>query len=273
MTIIQAIILGIIQGLTEFIPVSSSAHLILVPWLLGWAFPADAKFVFDVLVQLGTLAAVIVYFWHDLWGIAVGVLTGLARGKPFGTPEARLGWLVVLATIPAVVLGLLFKDFFEATYSSATATAWQLIVTAALLVGAELVGRGTREVTGIGWLDALLIGLAQVVAILPGVSRSGATIAAGRARGLARAAAARFSFLMSVPVMLGAGVVAGKDLLDVPNFGSYLLPIGLAAVVAGVVGFLTIRWLLGYLGRGSLYGFAVYCAVVGAGCLLWAAVR
>lgn len=272
MTIFQAIILGIVQGLTEFIPVSSSAHLILLPWLLGWEFPADAKFVFDVLVQLGTLAAVIVYFWRDLIGIVRAVLVGLAQRRPFGTPEARLGWLVALATVPAV-LGLVFKDFFEATYGSATATAWQLLVTAALLVGAELVGRGTRAVTGIGWLDAVLIGLAQVVAILPGVSRSGATIAAGRARGLAREAAARFSFLMSVPVMLGAGVVAGKDLFDVPNFGSYVLPIGLAAVAAGVVGFLTIRWLLGYLGRGSLYGFAVYCTVVGGGCLVWAAVR
>ena len=273
MTIFQAIILGIVQGLTEFIPVSSSAHLVLVPWLLGWELPADAKFVFDVLVQLGTLAAVIVYFWKDLVAIAVAVLTGLARGKPFGTPEARLGWLVVLATIPAVVLGLLFKDFFEAAFGSPTGTAALLLVTAAALVVAERVGRGTREVTGITWLDALLIGLAQAVSILPGVSRSGSTISAGRALGLARPAAARFSFLMSVPVMVGAGVVAGKDLVDVPNFSSYVLPIGLAMVVAGVVGFLCIRWLISYLGRGSLYGFAIYCAVFGLGCLVLGAFR
>jgi undecaprenyl-diphosphatase len=195
--------------------------------------------------------------------IVLAVLGGLAKGKPFGTADARLGWLVVLATIPAVVFGLLFKDYFEATWGSVSATAIQLLVTAALLVLAERFGRGTREVHSVNWIDALVIGFAQVIAILPGVSRSGSTIAAGRARGLARAAAARFSFLMSVPVMVGAGVVAGKDLLDVPNFSSYLLPIGLATVVAGVVGFLTIRWLLGYLSRGSLYGFAIYCAVVG----------
>ncbi|MCC7358836.1 MAG: undecaprenyl-diphosphatase UppP [Anaerolineales bacterium] len=273
MTIFQAILLGLVQGLTEFIPVSSSAHLVLVPWLLGWQFPAGAKFVFDVLVQLGTLAAVIVYFWKDLWAIAVAVLQGLARGKPWGTPEARLGWLVVLATIPAVVLGLLFKDFFEAAFGSPTGTAALLLVTAAALVLAERVGRGAREVTSIKWLDALLIGLAQAVAILPGVSRSGATISAGRALGLARPAAARFSFLMSVPVMVGAGVVAAKDLLDMPNFGGYVLPIGLAMVVAAVVGFVCIRWLLSYLGRGSLYGFAVYCAAAGLGCLAWGLVR
>ncbi len=273
MTIFQAIVLGIVQGLTEFLPVSSSAHLVLLPWLLGWSFPADAKFVFDVLVQLGTLVAVIIYFWNDLVLIALAVLAGLAQGKPFGTAEARLGWLVVLATIPAVVFGLLFKDYFEATWGSISATAVQLLVTAVLLVLAEVLGRGTRELKSVNWIDALATGFAQVLAILPGVSRSGSTIAAARARGLTRPAAARFSFLMSIPVMVGAGVVAGKDLLDVPNFSSYLLPIGLATVVAGVVGYVAIRWFLGYLNRGSLYGFAVYCAVVGVVFWVLAAIR
>ena len=284
MTIPQALILGIVQGLTEFLPVSSSAHLVLVPWLLNWQIDPDARFVFDVLVQEGTLAAVVIYFWKDLWAIAREVVLGIIRRRPFGTPKARLGWLVVLATLPAVILGMAFKDFFESVFSNPVATAALLLLTAGLLVGGELLRRAQsvrrsssadspESARTVGWLDALVIGLAQALSILPGVSRSGSTISAGLARGLERPAAARFSFLMSVPVLIGAGVVAARDLLHVPNPAAYVAPIGVAFVAAGVVGYLCIRWLLGYLARRSLYGFAIYCAVVSVICLGVAFIR
>src|SRR6185436_17722069 len=131
MTLFQSFILGLVQGLTEFIPVSSTAHLILVPWLLGWTIDPNAAFIFDVLLQWGTLAAVIIYFWKDLWAIARAVITGLVRRAPFDTPEARLGWLIVVATVPAVVIGLLFKDFFEGLHH-------QPKIVAAILLGAAL---------------------------------------------------------------------------------------------------------------------------------------
>ncbi|HET7091352.1 MAG TPA: undecaprenyl-diphosphate phosphatase, partial [Anaerolineae bacterium] len=141
MTVLQAIVLGIVQGLTEFIPVSSSAHLVLVPWLLGWKFDTQTAFVFGVLVQWGTLVAVFAYFWSDVWLIARAVLGGLAHGQPFGSFEARLGWWVALATIPAVVFGLLLKDQVEATFSAPVAAASFLFVTAAILLAAERLGK------------------------------------------------------------------------------------------------------------------------------------
>jgi undecaprenyl-diphosphatase len=276
MTIFQAIILGIVQGLTEFIPVSSSAHLVLVPWLLGWEFPEEIVFAFDVLVQLGTLAAVFAYFWKDLAAIVRGVLLGLAARRPLGTPEARLGWLVALATLPAG-LSLLFKDTVERAFASPAATAAFLLVTAALLAGSEwLAARASasaRRLEALTWVDALVIGLMQLLAVFPGVSRSGATIAGGLGRGLQRTEAARFSFLMAVPAMLAAGGVALLDLLELPNFQAYALPVLAACVAAGVVGYLCIGWLLDHLRRRSLYGFAAYCVAAGLACLVIAALR
>lgn len=274
MTIFQAIILGLIQGLTEFIPISSSAHLVLVRWLFNWPRGPEA-FAFDVLVQVGTLVAVVAYFWRDLWAMARHVLAGLARRRPLGTPEARLGWWVVVATVPAVVLGLLFKDFFEATFGDAAWTAAQLVLNGLLLIAAERLTRGrqTRSLDTLNFTDAAVIGLAQAAAILPGISRSGATISGALARGLERQQAARFSFLMSVPVMLGAGVIAAKDLFDLPNFGAYLLPVAVGFIVAALVGYASIRWLLGYLGRHSMEAFGVYCVVAGALCLAVAWLR
>ncbi len=273
MTILQALVLGIVQGLTEFIPISSSAHLVLVRWLLGWARGPEA-FAFDVLVQVGTLAAVIAYFWRDLLSMAGHVLGGLRRGQPLGTPEARLGWWVVVATVPAVALGLLFKDFFEGSFADAASTAVQLIFNGVLLFAAErLTRRGQRTLETLNAVDAAVIGLAQAAAILPGISRSGATISGALWRGLARPAAARFSFLLSIPVMLGAGVVAASDLFDIPNFGAYVLPIAVGFAAAAVVGYFCIRWLLGYLSKHSMDAFAAYCVVAGAVCLVVALLR
>jgi undecaprenyl-diphosphatase len=268
MNLIQAIILGLVQGVTEYIPVSSSAHLILVPWLLGWG---DASFEFEVLVQWGTLVGVLIYFWRDLWDIVREVLLGLWRRQPLVAFEARLGWIIVLATLPAVVFGFLFKDKFEAAYSSPVAVAALLLVTAAMLAAAEYLGKRERELSHITWLDALVVGFWQVAALLPGISRSGATISGGMLRGLDRRSAARFSFLMSVPPMAGAGVLAIKDLLDTGQVGAQLPAISVGFIVAAISGYACIRWLLGYLQRGRLYGFAAYCAVVGIACVVKAA--
>lgn len=256
MDLFQAFILGLVQGATEYIPVSSSAHLVLVPWLLGWP---DASFEFEVLVQWGTLVGVFVYFWRDIWAITQGVLRGLIQKKPLATFEARLGWLVVVATIPAVVLGLLFKDYFEAAFNAPVFVGGLLILTASLLVVAERLGERTRDLENFTWLDALIVGVWQAAAILPGISRSGATIGGAVLRQFNRTAAARFSFLMSIPALLGAGMVALKDLLETGALAAELPAISVGFVAAAISGYLCIRWLLHYLQRHSLYVFAAYC--------------
>jgi undecaprenyl-diphosphatase len=259
MNLFQALILGLVQGLTEYIPVSSSAHLVLVPWFLGWP---DPSFEFEVLIQLGTLVGVIVYFWADLLKIAQAVIAGLLKGKPVDTFEARLGWLVVVATLPAVVLGGLFKDYFEQAYSAPIFVGGLLILTASLLTLAEWVGRRERHLDSFTWLDAVVVGFWQALAMLPGISRSGATISGAMLKGFDRPDAARFSFLMSIPAMLGAGVLAIKDLVEAGNVASQLPAITVGFVAAMISGYLCIRWLLGYLQRHSLYGFAAYCAAL-----------
>ena len=174
-----------------------------------------------------------------------------------------MGWYLILATLPAVVFGLLGKDLIEHAFASAKMTGYFLFLTAILLVIAETVGRRNRRMEEITWLDSLLIGFSQVLALLPGVSRSGATIAGGMTRHLDRSAAARFSFLMSVPVMLGAGLLALKDLAELPGLNDFILPLLAGFLAALVSGYIAIRWLIAYLSKHSLYLFAVYCTVLG----------
>ncbi|MCB0212000.1 MAG: undecaprenyl-diphosphatase UppP [Anaerolineae bacterium] len=259
MDLLQAIILGLVQGATEYIPVSSSAHLILVPWLLGWP---DPSFEFEVLVQWGTLIGVFIFFWQDIWGIAKAVLQALAQGRPFATFEARLGWFVVIATIPAVVLGLLFKDFFEAAFAAPAVAGGLLILTAILLTIAEMFGSRARALENMKWLDALIIGFWQAAAILPGISRSGSTIGGAVIQGFNRTDAARFSFLMSIPALVGAGLVALVDLLGEGTLAAQLPAISVGFIAAAISGYVCIRWLLHYLQRHSLYVFAIYCAAL-----------
>ncbi len=259
MTILQAIILGIIQGLTEFLPISSSAHLVITPYLLGWEIPQQEEFIFDILVQVGTLGAVIVYFWKDLLSIAKEFVVALWHRAPFATPQARLGWCLILATIPAGLAGMLFDDLVESAFGSPLATAIFLLGTAALLVVAERLGQRTRTMEQIGWKDALVIGLSQVLSLFPGISRSGSTIAGGMLRNLDRPSAARFSFLMSVPVMAAAGVFAIARLFGQPGGAASLLPMAVGFITSAVVGYLAIHWLLRFLTRRPLYIFAAYC--------------
>lgn len=273
MTLLQSILLGIIQGLTEFLPISSSAHLVITPYLLGWKIPISEAFIFDVLVQLGTLLAVIVFFRKDLYQIIVGVFNGLIHKHPFSEPSSRLGWMLLLATIPAVIAGLAFKDPIERVFGSPIATAFLLFGTAALLVIAELVGKRIQQIETVSWLDALIIGIFQIISLLPGISRSGATISGGMIRNLERRDAARFSFLMSIPVMLGAGTVAIVDLIQLPNFSVQLPTLITGFITSAVVGYLTIRWLLAYLVNRRLYPFAIYCIVVSTIIILRSLIR
>ena len=268
MTLLQSIILGIIQGLTEFLPISSSAHLVITPYILNWQIPAQEAFIFDILVQLGTLLAVIVYFRKDLYRIIIGVINGLVHKRPFSEPSSRLGWMLVLATIPAVVAGVLFKEPVERAFGSPVVTGLLLFGTTALLVIAELVGKRTRQIETTSWMDALIIGLFQVISLLPGISRSGSTISGGMIRNLERQGAARFSFLMSVPVMLGAGSLAIFDLIKLPSFSAQIPTLVAGFISSAVVGYLSIRWLLAYLVNRRLYPFAIYCVVVSTSVLL-----
>lgn len=273
MTLFQSILLGIVQGLTEFLPISSSAHLVIVPFLFGWNIPIEQAFPFDVIVQLGTLLAVIVFFWRDLWAIIKAFVLGLVNRKPFADPQARMGWYLILATIPAGLLGLLVKKYVEAAFSSAVATACFLLATALILFVAEKIGKRSRTLTSFNWLDALVMGLAQAVSIFPGISRSGSTIAGGLTRNLDRPSAARFSFLMSIPVMLAAGLLSVLDLRGAPGLSSFL-PVLLAGfAAAAVVGYLSIRWLLSFLVRHSLIPFSIYCLAAGVLTLIVAYAR
>jgi undecaprenyl-diphosphatase len=258
MTLFQALLLGIIQGLTEFIPISSTAHLLIVQQLLG--IPADdAMFSFLVMVQLGAILSLIVFYWKDLLGLSKAFFA-----KPFSTQENKLAWHIIIATIPALLAGYLLKDAVQALFRQPMLEASiRLLAAAALLTLAEWLTKKNRKLDSMTWLDALVVGLMQIIAVFPGASRSGATIAGGMFRGLDRPSAARFAFLMSVPVMLAAGGYQMLDVIKMPNLGQFLPLLAVGFVTAAIVGWFAIRWLIGYLSKGSLYIFAVYCAVLG----------
>ena len=273
MSIFYSLILGIVQGVTEFLPISSTAHLILIPWLFNWTFNPDQAFAFDVLVQLGTLVAVVVYFARDLWQIALALLGGLRRGQPFDSENARLGWLVIVATIPAGLIGLFFKKFFVELHNNPVMVAGILLGAAGLLFIVERLGRHNRTLDSLTWLDAILIGCSQALALLPGVSRSASTMSGAILLGLERRAVARFSFLMSIPIMIAASGLALKDLIDLPDTKGQLPSLAVGFIAAAVVGIISIHWLMRYLARHSLYLFAWYRIGFGALCLIVAFLR
>jgi undecaprenyl-diphosphatase len=264
MDIIQAIILGILQGATEFIPVSSSGHLVLVPWLLGWDSPT---LVFDTVVHWGTLVAVLAYFRNDWMRLIAAWLRSL-RGRGRGDSEGRLMWLLIAGTIPAAAIGYAFEGMFESLFSAPAWVSFFLLVTAALLTIGERLGQRTRDLDGLRLADALLIGIMQAAAIAPGISRSGATTSQGMLLGLKRDAAARFSFLLATPIILGAGVFQLLDLIKMPDPLAQLPVLGIGLAAAAITGYLCIWALLRYLQRGTLHLFAVYCGFVGVTCLI-----
>lgn len=280
MPIWEAVLLGAIQGITEFLPISSTAHLLVARALLGHPHPEDA---FTVVIQLGTLAAVFVYFRAEITRMLVGLWADVRARRVASTPDSRLGWLIVLGTVPAVLVGFLFKKQLKETFFNATSIAVVAIVFALLMLAAEwwarryaARGQSPREEAEITWLDALWVGVWQACALMPGGSRSGTTITGGLFAGLARSAAARFSFLLSLPVILGAGL---KELYDEykklnapkPGEPASLFASGdeVAALVVGtlvsaVVGYLAIAFLLNFLKRYSMNVFVVYRLILGA---------
>ena len=272
MNLFQSFLLGILQGLTEFIPVSSSAHLLIGQRLLG--IPAsDAMFSFLVLVQLGTVLALIIYFWKDLWRILLATLSSIKQltrhdGKMLNL-DARLGWYIIIATIPALIFGYLLKSAVETLFKTPLLEAGiRLLITAVVLALADWLSRPHLTLEKMTWLDALLIGIAQVLAVFPGASRSGTTISAGMARGLDRPSAARFAFLMAIPVMLAAGGYQVLDLFKLSGLGAFLPVLAVGFATAALVGWLAIKWLLNYLNKHSLYVFALYCAALGVTVLI-----
>lgn len=264
MTLLEAALLGIVQGLTEFLPISSSGHLILARNWLGLPAEDSAAFVFDVLIQLGTWLAVLAYFRKDLLAIATDMLASL-RSRNASQPmlaNARLGWLILLSTLPAILVGWLIKDSMD-RFSSLAYTGVFLIVNGLLLVAAEWLGKKQRQLSQLTTADALWIGVAQIFALLPAVSRSASTLFGGMLRHFDRRQAARFAFLMSVPVMPAAGFVALLQLGSLGSAADLLLPLTVGFMAAALVGYAAIRWLLNYLATHSFYPFAAYCAVLG----------
>ncbi len=269
MDLLKATLLGILQGATEFLPVSSSGHLVLAPWLLGWPAPGLA---FNTIVHWGTAVAVIAYFWRD-WVALIRAAFRSLRVRSLADANARLAWFLVIGTVPAAVFGYVLEDFFEAMFSRPAAAAAFLVVTAGILVAAEYWGHRQRDLDALTWRDALLIGLAQAAAILPGISRSGATIATGLGQGLKRESAARFSFLLATPVILGAGLLQMADLVQAGDLAGQVPTLIAGFLAAALAGWGCIHFLLRYLQRRRLHPFALYCAVVGLASLLIAAVR
>lgn len=269
MLALQSIVLGIVQGLTEFIPISSSAHLIIVPWLFNWTDPTIDSLSFDVALHLGTLLAVIVFFWND-WVRLVGAwFKSIFQWKIGDDHDRRMAWYLVLGTIPGGVAGLFFESKVTTSFHIAPIPQLSMILMAVMiaLLGALLwiVDRATqrgRQFGEIARRDAVTIGFAQALAIFPGVSRSGATITTGRALGLDRASAARFSFLLSAPIIAGSGLVSLYHILKGLHSGAIsgaelsVFPLGFVA--AAVSGFLCIKFLLSFLQKHSFKSFAIY---------------
>ena len=270
MSVVQAAVLGAIQGITEFLPISSKSHLIIVPALLGW----QSDLSFDVALHWGTALAVILYFRADWVRLFSSLARGTRAGQPWRDPDGRLLVLIVIGSIPVFVAGLAFRSTFETMLAqtpvfAARLSAALLLVTGGVLVTAEQLCRRRDETATLNSGRALAVGIAQAFAILPGISRSGATIAAGLSGGLSREDAARFSFLLGTPAIVGAGVLqtwAGTSDVAGPGEVATVL-IGFA--VAFVVGYLAIDWLLGYLRRARLYAFAAYTWVFGLATLWW----
>lgn len=284
MPVWEAVLLGVVQGLTEFLPISSTAHLIVVRQLLGHAHVEDA---FTVVIQLGTLVAVFAYFWSDVTRMLRGLVADFRDRTLLGNPDSRLCWLVVLGSLPAIFMGAVLKDWLKRTFFNVPSVAVVSVLFAGLMLAAELWagrraawGRAAKDEDDLGWAEALWVGLWQAFALMPGGSRSGTTITGGLFAGLSRPAAARFSFLLSLPVILGAGL---KELYDEyrklegptgetpPSLfasGDQVAALAIGTLVAAVVGYAAIAFLIGYLRRYSTAVFVAYRLLLGGAILL-----
>jgi len=257
---LRAVVLGVLQGLTEFLPISSSAHLAIFPKFFGWDDPGAA---YTAVVQIGTELAVVLYFWRDIWTIGSGWVRGVFSPAARAQPEWRMGWFIIVGSLPIVVLGVLLQDLIDREFRNLWVIGTTLIVLGVVLGIAERVGRKTRPIDTLTWSHAVLLGLAQAGALVPGVSRSGATISMGLFLGYERAAATRYAFLLAIPAVVGAGVYKLKDIPGGENaYGTGPTVIG--TVVAFVVGLAVIHWLLQYVSKNSYRPFVLYRIALGA---------
>lgn len=253
MTWFEAIVLGVVQGLTEFLPISSSAHILVLSRIFGWGDPGAA---FTAVTQIGTEIAVLIYFRHDIARIISAWTRSLWHPEMRRNVDAMLGWYVILGTIPIVILGLTFTEQIETVARNLWITATMLAVFGVLLGVADRLGRKDREITGLRPRDAVALGLAQALALIPGVSRSGATITMGLTLGFTREAATRYAFLLAIPAVLGSGFYEATRIGDDPqvDWGQTTI----ATVIAFGVGYAVIAWLLRYLRTGSYMPFVIY---------------
>lgn len=267
MNLFQAIVLGIVQGLTEFLPISSSGHLLLVPKAFGWKDPGAA---FTAVIQLGTMAAVIIYFWRDIVEVSAGWGKSLVQKEARGTRESRIGWVIVAGTIPICIIGLAFRDFIEDGARNVVLVACTLIVGGLLMELADRIGRTALTTDDAQVKDGWLIGLGQACALIPGMSRSGSTLTVARLLGFDRKEAARISFLLSIPAVVLSG------LLELPKaFEGHLdvLDVVVATIVSFIVGYASIKFLLDWLGKHRLTVFTVYRVILGVVILVVVAVN
>ncbi|MCK9151140.1 undecaprenyl-diphosphate phosphatase [Methanobacterium alcaliphilum] len=267
MDIIQALLLGIIQGLTEFLPVSSSAHLVFMHSLTG----VEPSVAYDTLLHVGTLVAVVAYFWKDILSMLKSFFSSLIdvpraqfRQGIQDDPYKKMAWFILLGTIPAGLAGVLLKDFFESLFSNVIAVGFFLIVTGFLLWGSEMASQkiaDKKSMSNMSLKNALTMGVAQAAAIAPGISRSGATISTGLFLGLERELAARFSFLLSIPAIIGAALVQSKDITSILDISTVSAFAGfLAAIISG---YLAIKIMLKLIKERDLMVFAYYCWIIG----------
>ena len=276
MSLFQALVLALLQGVTELFPVSSLGHTVILPKLLGWNLnQADPTFLaFVVLLHVGTATALLIYFWRDWLAIVKAVFRSLVDGRMHGTPDERLGWRLIAGTIPAGLVGVLFQKQVQSLFANPRAAAAFLIVNGVIMFVGERVRRRAvaladerTRLDGLSVRTAVGIGSAQILALLPGISRSGSTMVAGLLANLTHEAAARFAFLLATPIIFGAGVLKIPDLFTavaLPHLPVYLL----GGVVAGVAAFLSVAYLMRYFRVGRLDPFAIYCAAFGIGSLI-----
>lgn len=286
MNLFQAIVMGVVQGITEFLPISSTAHLILVPWFMSWR---DPGLTYDVALQGGTFLAVVWYFWKDIRDLMIAWFQSLRKPDLKGDPMQRLAWLVIVGSIPAGVAGILFEKQIETTLRSPYVIAAMLIGVGLVLALAEKIATHTRELKQLTWFDAFMIGVGQACALIPGTSRSGATMTTAMLLGFSREAAARFSFLLGTPIIFASCLFKGKDYFedfalrntarvqDMGLMGAFFdhlgrspntMPFLVGIVVSTVVGYLTIRFLMAFLKQRSMWIFIWYRWVLGVLILL-----
>ena len=261
MNILQAVVLGIVEGLTEFLPVSSTGHLTIAEKILGLSTTDPGVTGFTAVIQMGAILAVIVFFAKDIWRIIVGWVGGLAKPELRGTLDHRMGWYVILGTVPIGVVGFALRNVIKDDLRSLWVVAIALIAWSAVMLFAERQGRQTRAEKDLSLTDAIVVGLLQCVALVPGVSRSGATISAGLLRGLDRVTATRLSFFLSIPALLAAGIFELKDALGAGGVG--IGPILVGTLVSFIVAYASVAWLLRFVAGNSIGKFVPYRVALG----------